>query len=254
MGIELAIGLTAAALAGGAGVYKASEQRRGLKAQAQALEARARNETAIANDVFRQGEAEARQRSKRLAQLQGSNRVGFAGAGLLVGEGGGATQRDVWNTNADNAALDIAAIHDRASAEMNQHVFAASEMRAQGDALRRQGKEGVRKAWAQAGLGMATSFAGWGLGELGTSMVAKGTSMVAGNQFLGHAGLTQSGMDKMKTGSLIQSAGSVLSGFGGGKVGQSLYNTGIRAKSALNDFTLNRNRKRGTIIDSYGGY
>lgn len=254
MGMGMLVGgLALSALSGGAGIVQARNQRKELNAQAKAFEAQATNENARAYDAFRRGETEARQRSQRLAQRQGANRTGFAGAGLLVGEGGGYTQSDVWETNADNAAQDIANITENAGLEADQHSLTAAQMRGQANALRNQGKQGVRGAWAKAGLGLASTLASWGLGEWGSSLMTTGQTVYQNNVF-GADSLRQEGMDMMMKGSLIQSGGSVLAGIGGGAMGQSLYDTGIRTNEAMRAFEWNRNRKRGGLLDLYGGF
>lgn len=254
MGVGMLVGgLALSALSGGAGIVQARNQKKELNARAKVLEAQAQNENARAYDAFRQGETAARQRSQRLAQTQGSNRTGFAGAGLLVGEGGGYTQGDVWETNANNAAQDIASITQNAGFEADQHSLTAAQMRGQANALRNQGKQGVRGALTKAGLGLAASFASWGLGEWGSSLMTMGQTVYQNNLF-GADSLRQEGMDMMMKGSLIQSGGSILAGIGGGTMGQSLYDTGIRTKQAMSVFGQNRNRKRGGLLDVYGGF
>lgn len=257
MGAGMLIGgLALSALSGGAGIVQANRQKKELKAQAASLDAQARNENARANDAFRRGETEARQRSQRLAQLQGSNRSGFAGAGLLVGEGGGETQADVWDTNANNAALDIASINDQTKSAMDQHDFAAAQLRTQAGALRQQGKQALRGAWTKAGIGMAASLASWGLGEWGGSLFEGGKSLFEGGKFLESEAMMKAGMNDMVKGSLIQSGGSVLAGIGGGSVGQGLYETGIRTRSAMRDFNASQKRsgKQSKLLSMYGGF
>lgn len=258
MGAALSlVGVGLSALTAGAGVLGAREQKKELERQAQALEVQAQNDNARAHDAFVQGEEQARLRSQRLAQLQGANRVSTAGQGLLVGEGGGSTQQDIWNTNANAAAADIDAITRNAKIQQDQLDISAADKRTQADALRLQGKEGVNQALTSGLLKVGLSLGSWGLETFwGAPGYQNAMGMYNAGVETGDAALRQQGLEGLMNNSLIRSGGSMLAGLGGGRMGQSLYESGTRyndAKWNLDNLSgALKKRNENNILRTYG--
>lgn len=251
-------GMGLSALTGAAGIYGARQQQKELNRQAEALQVQADNDNKRSQDAFRQGEEQARLRSQRLAQVQGANRANAAGQGLLVGEGGGDTQQDIWETNANAAAGDIEAIVNNAKIQQDQLDISAADKRTQANALRLQGEEATRGAWTSALVKLGLSAASWGLGEWGGSVYRGGMDTYLKGLETGDDAMRASGLDSLYNASLIRSGGSMLAGLGGGRMGQSIYESGQRSSNAtwrLENLTgaLGK-RNENALLKAFGGY
>lgn len=260
MGMGLLIGgtIAAAAFAGYTQIQNANDQADAMRRQAEAERQQANQENKRSYDAFHQGEVEARRRSQQLAQLQGANRVSTAGQGLLVGEGGGATQADVYATNAANAATDIDIITSNAKARQDQYDISAANRRAKAAALEATAKETEHGAKVGAALNMGLSLASAGLGAWGLSSGANALGLYQTGLETGNAGMRLQGLSGLVNSSLIKSGGSLLSGIGGGRLGQSIYNSALRYNEAsykLDDLRKglgNGARAEGELLKAFG--
>lgn len=238
MGLGLALG--AAALSGGMGILGASQQKKAAKQQADVYRKQAAHTRERAAQAFEAGEHKAVKRSKQLAQRQGSNRAAFAGKGLLVD--GGATADDIYDTNAAEAAQDISIINENTKNTVDSMAWDAANLDAKASATEAAGKQAFNKSLFDAGLGLATAVGSWGLGTLATGglLGAKeaATAAFKAGDMEGYA----SALDSMENYSLLQGAGSLLAGMGGGSKGQSIYDSWSRVdltkKSLQKSFSL----------------
>lgn len=228
LGTVLALGgLGLSAFGAYSGYSESKSQADEMRRQAEQERVNARRENERAYDAFHQGEVEARRRSQQLAQLQGSNRVGTAGSGLLVGEGGGTTQADVWDTNADAAATDIDIITGNAKLQQDALDTSAANRRTRANQLDLNAKQTERAGLTGALVKMGAAVASAGLGMWGSSVYSSASGNLASG-LLGDKNALLAGIEGMEKSSLINAGGSMLAGLGGGQMGQGVYNTATR--------------------------
>ena len=232
MGLTLA-GLGLSALGAYGGLRESQAQADELRRQANQERANAEQENRRSYDAFHQGEVEARRRSQQLAQLQGANRVGTAGSGLLVGEGGGTTQADAWATNADAAAADIDVITGNAKLQQDALDTSAANRRTRASRLDAQADQTERAGTVGALLKVGMAIGSAGLGMWGSSVYEGASGALAEGLASGNRDLLLQGMQGMEKSSLINAGGSMLAGLGGGRTGQAVYETGMRYNAAM---------------------